>query len=408
VDETLRVDVLLTWMGALGVFVYLGHIQRSAAKSFLESRTRLLLLCLGALLLVRGFAWLEPSRLLRTLTFLPAALLPLAATLFVEALLRRHVPLGMKLWVAAGTVVVFVANLFGVRTWNVGLLVFMAATFAFLVVLLVRRRRSTLSPPENRLVDAVLLAMLAAVPLTVTDFRVDLGLPWNRMGALGALVFVYTLVRMSSRRDGERITWRELATIAVWAALLGGLMLALVREPTVPRAVHALSLGFGFVLLFAVCDGLRQLRAQGRARSFLRWLLEAKTSSASDFLAALADCPVAEEHVTLGSAELQGHDVKALVRRLDGGRCVVRLSELRSAAAIDVAERAGEELEVDEQLADLLETYGMTHLCLVTASPPLLLLVNYPQLADAAAHELEMALVQKLGRLVPPQEAPVG
>ncbi len=404
-DETLLVDVILTWMGALGVFAYLVHIHRNPAASFLESRTRLLLWCLGTLLLIRGFAWLDPSRVLGILTFLPAALLPLAALLFTEALLRRHAPLWIKLFVAAGAVIFLVANLFDIRGWHVALLAFMATTFALLVVLLVARRRQALSPPENRLIDAVLLAMLAAVPLTVSDFRIDLGLPWNRMGALGALIFVYTLVRMSARRDQERIVLREIAGIALWAAVLAGVMLAVGKEPTVPRLVQLLSLALGFVLLFAVFDLLRHLRAQARDRSFLRWLAEARTSSADDFLAALKDCPVAEEHVTLRAADLAGYDVDALVRRLDGERGVVRTSGLRRKA---VASAAGEELEVDEQLVDLLETYGMSHLCLVSAEPPLLLLVNHPQLADSGAHELEMALVQKLGRLVGRREAAAG
>jgi hypothetical protein len=404
VDETLLVDVILTWMGALGVFAYLVHIHRNPATSFLEGRTRLLLGCLGALLLIRGFAWLDPSRVLRTLTFVPATLLPLAALLFTEALLRRHAPLFIKVYVAAGTVVLFVVNLFPFWGWHVALLAFMATTFAALVVLLVSRRRQALSPPENRLIDAVLLAMLAAVPLTATDFRIDLGLPWNRMGALGALIFVWTLVRMAARRDQERIAWREIADIVLWAAILAGVMLAVGREPTVPRLVHALSLALGFVLLFALCDLLRHLRARARDRSFLRWLAEARTSSADDFLLALKDCPVAEEHVTLRSDDLLGYDVDALVRRLDGQRGVVRMSGMRSTAVA----AAGEELEVDEQLVDLLETYGMSHLCLVTAEPPLLLLVNHPQLADSGAHELEMALIRKLGRLVRRQEAAPG
>ena len=403
--ETLLVDVIVTWMGALGVFGYLVHIHRSTAASFLERRTRLLLWCLGALLLIRGFAWLDAGPLLRTLTFLPATLLPLAALLFTEALLRRHAPLWIKLYVAAGTVGFFLVNLFPIWGWHVALLAFMATTFGALVVLLVSRQRQALSPPENRLIDAVLLAMLAAVPLTVTDFRIDLGLPWNRMGALGALIFVYTLARMAARHDQERMAWREIAGIVLWAALLAGVMLAVGREATVPRLVHALSLALGFVLLFAVFDLLRHLRAQERERSFLRWLADARTSSTEAFLLALKDCPVAEEHLTLRSADLAGYDVDALVRRLDAQRGVVRMSRLRGKAA---AAAAGEEREVDEQLVDLLETYDMSHLCLVSAEPPLLLLVNHPQLADAGAHELEMALIQKLGRLSGPREAPTG
>ena len=404
-DETLLVDVILTWMGALGVFAYLAHIHRNPATSFLEGRTRLLLWCLGTLLLIRGFAWLDAGGVLGTLTFVPATLLPLAALLFTEALLRRHAPLSIKLYVAGGTVLLSLANLFPVRGWHVALLAFMATTFALLVVLLVGRRRDALAPPENRLIDAVLLAMTAAVPLTVTDFRIDLGLPWNRMGALGALIFVWTLVRMAARRDQERIGWREIAGLALWAALLAGVMLALGREPTVPRLIHALSLSLGFVLLFAVCDLLRHLRAQTRDRSFLSWLAGARTSSPNDFLLALKDCPVAEEHVTLRAADLSRYDVGALVRRLDGERGVVRMAGLRAKTA---TADGGDELEVDEQLVDLLETYGMSHLCLVSAEPPVLLLVNHPQLADSGAHELEMALIRKLGGLVRSQEAAPG
>ncbi|MCH8000660.1 MAG: hypothetical protein IIA34_03215 [Proteobacteria bacterium] len=62
-----------------------------------------LLYCLAALFISRGFYWLTEDEWLQVPSFVPATLLPLPVALFVEALMRRHIRPAFKVFVAVGT-----------------------------------------------------------------------------------------------------------------------------------------------------------------------------------------------------------------------------------------------------------------------------------------------------------------
>ena len=395
--DALLFDAILSWLGALGVLSYLLHIQRSGSRSFFEGRTRFLLWCLGTLFLVRGFGWLHPGPWV-VLVAIPATLLPLAMHLFVEGLLRRHLPRAMKAFVALGTLLFFVVDLAGglyrTQDWNIAFLSFECATLALLFGFLVLRARASLSPPENRLVDLVTVAAACAVPLAATDFRTVLGFPSVRLGALGALLFVFVCVRAVGQahprevllRDAARLLGRALVVAAPLFVLLGSQ-----RERWLACAALALAL----VLLLATWDHLWMQAEQSRGRSFLRWMLESDWASPAAFLAGLRTCPVAEEHVVLDATQLAKFELAPMVARLERVERVLARASLRRAGGASEGD-----LEADDHLLALLDTYGMSHVCLVNREPPLLMLLNYPELSGGGLAELEMALVQKLARTV--------
>ena len=383
-------DAVLTWLGALGVFRYLLHIERNRRRSFLEGRTRFLLACLGALLLVRGFFWLNPSTVLHRLTFVPATLLPLAMLLFTEGLLRRHLPRAMKVFVLLGTLGFFTVNLTDPQRqiFAYSFMTFLALTLALLSGFLLLRERASLSPPENRFIGAVSQACAIALALSVTDFRTVLGFPPVRLGSLGALAFVYACVSVGAR-TGERL--REAVRLGLRTAALG-FSLFLVSGRTSEHWLPSFALAFAFTLLLATWDRLWELAEEARERSFLQWLLAADVASLPAFLGSLHDCPVAEEHVTLSREQLGSYDVAAMAARLAGRKHASSRASLEPSAGSHVPSA----IEGDEQLLALLETYGMSHVCLASLEPPVLLLMNYPEHAEGGRAEIEMALVQKL------------
>ena len=68
---------------------------------------------LAVMLFVRGFWWPTRQPLLGRAVFAAATLLPLAITLFVEHVLRRHHPLWLKVLRRGNTIGFFALNLFG-------------------------------------------------------------------------------------------------------------------------------------------------------------------------------------------------------------------------------------------------------------------------------------------------------
>jgi hypothetical protein len=401
--DAVAIDVLVTWIGALGAASYLLHIVRNPSRSPLERRAVLLLGVLTVLLLVRGFSWMGPDLRLTRLTFAAATLLPLAMALFVEGLLRRHLPRPAKLLAAGSSAVFFVMNLAPAR-WREAVLphgfpAVLLATMALLGTFLLARRRDTLSPAENRLVSGCLLAILAGLPMAASDFRLELGFPPQRWGAVGVLLFVYTLVHLA--RLPEHAGWRlrELGWLALQALLLSGMGAFLSPRPLEVWG-HALPLASALVLLFAIGERLRNAGTVQRQERLLRWLANAPTGSRDALAGWLRRYPLTEQHLLLGPEELRAYRADSLAAlfgtsRTCSGAQFRQMGPDAPRAAQDAA----------EQMADILERYEMTHACLLSTDPLHLLLVNLPEMGGNRDAELELEVIQRQASLALPAPA---
>lgn len=399
--DAVAIDVLVTWIGALGAASYLLHIVRNPSRSPLERRAVLLLGVLTVLLLVRGFSWLGPDLRLTRLTFAAATLLPLAMALFVEGLLRRHLPRPAKLLAAGSSAFFFVMNLAPAR-WREAVLphgfpAVLLATMALLGTFLLARRRDTLSPAENRLVSGCLLAILAGLPMAASDFRLELGFPPQRWGAVGVLLFVYTLVHLA--RLHRRAVTRDLGWLAVQALLLSGMAALLSPRPTAVWA-HTLPVAAATVFLFAIWERLRGAGARQSREGLLRWLADAPTGSPGALEGWLRRYPLTEQHLLLGPEELRAYHAGSLAAlfgtsRTCSGAQFRQIGPDAPRAAQDAA----------EQMADILERYEMTHACLLSTDPLHLLLVNLPEISGNRDAELELEVIQRQASLALPAPA---
>ena len=202
-DEALYSDVIITWLGAAGVWGYVSFVLKNRTGSVLERNTLFLLYCALALLVVRGVQWLFAWPWLTYLRYVPTALLPLAIVLFGESLMRRHMHLQMKLYVAVGTVVFVLLALFDLLRGHPALLAALAAyelSVILLTALLVwRTDRAWLTSSESRLIGALFVAAVVSVPLILTDYRDVLTWIPRRFGSAAPLVLVYVLVRQIGR-----------------------------------------------------------------------------------------------------------------------------------------------------------------------------------------------------------------
>src|SRR2546423_5044617 len=188
-DEALRADLLVNGLGAAGTLGHLGALLRNRMRTPLERRVLFLVALLAAMLVVREVSWIVPRRpWLDSLELLPATLLPLAMTLFVEGLLRRHLPGAMKVVVVGLTALLAIVDLAGrLATDPVLSVVFPVALLLVMLVLalfVALRDRSTLSRAENRLCTAALAVGRPNVPLGLGDFRPGFGFPLTRSGAI--------------------------------------------------------------------------------------------------------------------------------------------------------------------------------------------------------------------------------
>ncbi len=392
----IAVDVVISWLAAAAIAIYLLALRRPGRpRSPLESKLLFLLLCLGSLFAIRGFFWIYGGAPLKVLTFIPATLLPLGATLFVESLQRRHAPLALKVFVLVGSLLVFGANLIvgeaGRWYFFRGLTSFMIVTFLWLFWMVLRRDRDTLSPAENGTIDGLSVAIVLAILVSLSDFQLRPDWLHLRLGGLGGLLFIYTCVRLV--RSGERAVVREVGAMLLTTVALAASMRLLVDDADATTWVEASALALGFVVFFAIIDRLNSLARLERGHGLRHWLVGASLDSIEDLLGSLKDLPAAERHLVLdeSGSELAGFDGPLMATVFDAARPVWSLAQLRTA-------RPRNDLDpmAVEQLEALLESYGMGQVTLVSRTPCRFLLLSLPDVASAREWEQDLLIVQKI------------
>jgi hypothetical protein len=393
-------DPILSFVGAAGGMAYIAHIHRDRSRSYLELMMLVLLYCLAALFISRGFYWLTEDEWLQVPSFVPATLLPLAVALFVEALMRRHVRPAFKVFVAVGTLVCFVLNLVPLVSredlWTISRVVTLG-TFGWLALLVAFRDRTEHAPMENRLINGVTTALAFAFVLALTDLQIAPSWLHFRVGGIGGLIFVYVCVRLTDPDESWVFLVRELFWVGAGALVVTSTFAVLAPDGATDFYVAIFFVSFSFVLLFTILERLRGLRRDSYNTSFFRWLLNARTGSIDDFIDSLYRLPLAREHLIVRGSDLDLYEPEEMADVLDGADAVCTLSSLRAGLVKRQHDREG-----TEQLIGLLEQNGMTHIALLSQKPYAFLLLNLPQFTSTHNPMLEMALLQKYARLLSP------
>ncbi|CAN5451657.1 hypothetical protein BH09GEM1_BH09GEM1_36850 [soil metagenome] len=410
-DVAFIVDILVTWIGAAALARYVMVVGSVGERSPLERRARFLIGALATLLFVRGFSWLSPdSRWLAFLTFVPVALLPLAMTVFAEGLLRRHVPAWMKIFAATSTAIVLLADLSRIfvvserRLAVISMLMLgvLLASMSALGALLVRRDRASLSKSENALVRVCIIVTAVALPLGATDFRFELGAPPVRLGTLGILLFCYTLLRQPEENVRVGRWLGDVSRLIARALLFGGLVAVAISSTGMETIVPILVLGSALVLAFAVFDRLRDIERSTPQTLLLRWLARERPATWQQFARELRALPLTADAELLEGHALAQYDSASLVQAFDS-QLVHSLAHLRALRdSTRSAARAADEL------SDLLERHGATHVGLLAANPLRLLVATAPELAGMRDVELALAAVVRRGQQVSAMEDHVG
>lgn len=403
------IDVLSTWVGGIAVLRYRLAIGRRREHSPLERRAAFLISAIAALLIIRGFSWLRPDqRWLGTVMLAPAALLPLAMTLFVEGLLRRHMPRWVKWLATLATLLALVGALGALFTGRDSdaasgvLLVCLVISMVVIVAMMALRDRQSLSRAENGLVRACMLSALIGLPLAATDFRFIFGWPPARLGTIGALLFCYTLLRRHDERGLLARWWRDVAILVVRAAIVCVLLLLALRTAPPGLLFPLGALATTLVLAMAVNDRIAEPPHHGSGAALLRWLAREPATSLAQFQRELKHLPLTADALVLGPEDLAPYDHDALRAALSMRGAAHSITELRTRRADSANERAARGAD---ELTDLLERSGMTHAALLAEHPLRLLLATVPDLPGSEDAALALAAVARHGQLAALEQA---
>jgi hypothetical protein len=399
-------EAFASLLGACGVWMYLRVLLRQQTRSPLEKRVVFLLICMGSLLLVRGPFWITQSTAMGILTYIPATLLPLSAFLCIEALMRRHLPVAAKVYVATGTVIFFALNLSGRLHSDARMIgayaIFVAVLGGIIGWCVLTRDRSKLSAIENGMVDANVLAILSGVPLSVTDLMGDIGMATPRIGTLFALIMVYTFTRLTARGDTKRIVLNELLKMLGTGAIMAIGNWLFMPSATLGMLLLNMSISSGFVFLVMIRRQVRNIATTTTETTLLNALAASDTRTSAGFLESLNRVPVISGSEFVRESEMGIYDIRQISQLFrHPGREVLSISYLRRLKSAGHDSMAGaSHIDGVEQLIDLLERRGMTHACRTTRAPLCLLLVNVPQAGYERKIGVEMGLVRKMAELV--------
>lgn len=394
-------EALVSWASLCGIFLTLRVYWAQTTHSRLERCARFLLECLGALLLIRGFYWVTGLGWLGVASYLVAAVLPLAIVLYVEALLRRHLPLAVKVLVLVGTlgfaIVALVGRLHADPFW---LRVYAGYVFVLMVAVigtLALRDRGELTPVENRSVDAIAVGVALIVPFVMTDLATDLGLSMVRMGSVGILMFVHATVVASEPRGTARTVLANLLTVIVLSTLLGAIeayVIGDLRWATVARS----GAFFGCILLLVMIYVRVHAHGQmARGPGLVRTLSNADTRTTETFLEALERLPIVAGYRLVRQSELGAYDHWGFPGLFPpNGTPVITRQQLRQAP-----DRPNDDARYRaDQLADLLDREGMTHAVLIRENPVVLLLVHIPSAGLEQSAIAQLGLVRTMAEAI--------
>jgi hypothetical protein len=399
VPENVAIDAAVTWAGAAGCLFYLWTMHRQGRHGV--GAQQFLMGVLAGLLLVRGFDWITHRQILDRLTFAIASGLPLAITLFVEHVLRRHHPLWVKVFALASSVVFFAASLFTASTSQRPWMLTFAGCLALVVLVngaqLLRRRKEELGAGENRLANLLALLTALTAVLVPSDFRTLTGIGSVRLGAIAALLFIYSMLG-AALRSASAIVWAaRFVSLLALAAVLSALVALATESRSIVEwwsaGVHIWPVAYAWILLTGIVVYSRQLSVESETNDFIRWLAEVPLGSRRTFLAALGSAPDAGTHVLLGREDLVDYSAAALARlpSIQGG--------IVSLAAARMIRRDGDDAltESADQWIDLLERTQMTHGFLARRDTPSVFVVNLPAATSSLEAEMRLRVMHHIG-----------
>lgn len=399
-DRGVLAEAVVSWMSLFGVWTALRVYWKQTTFSRLERCAMFLLQCVGALLFVRGFFWITGARAFGVLTFLVAAVIPLAVVLYVEALLRRHLPLAAKIVALAGTTGFAAlalagrlhADPFWLRAFSgyvLALMIIMTGLFAF-------RDRGDLTAIENRAVDATAVAVVLIVPFVMTDLATDLGLRLVRVGSVGFLIFVHATVIASEPRGTARTVLAVHLAVIGLSALLGAIEAYLIGDLRPATVAHGAAFFACLLLLMLTYLRVHTHRQIARGPGLVRMVSAADTRSTESFLQVLERLPIVAGYRLIRASELKAYDYGVFPKLFpaDGTHVLTRRQLLHaSASSDDTRFRA-------DQLTDLLEREGMTHAVLVRDDPVVLLLVHIPSAGLEQSALAQLGLVRTVAEAI--------
>ena len=386
------VSVALNVLALIGTGAYLLGQMAWREPTPLSIRLAALLSLLMALFSVRAVQWWIHYPWLVRIEEATAAFIPLFALFLAEGMLRRHAPGWLKIALVIGAPVVAGIAIFRPREMQAEFAVvlggFMVGGLLMIAILLLARKRRSVSPGENDAISTFFTGLLLALPVGATDFLAAAGVTSIRASGLALLVFVTFASRVTSHGGGGRSALLEVIWIMA-ATALGYAVLGFVTGwPEGPAIVQTVSLLFGLLLTFRIIQYARDQRRRSDRQQLWQAFAQAPTESLEAFLNMIMSVPAFQRSKVLEGRTLSEYDHDRL-RAAFAADPVISTQDTRRKSEPEF-----------QQLDVIFDQHESTHAVLVRAQPLALLLVNMPRVGAGVDVDVQLGVLAKLASRV--------
>jgi len=362
-------DLYLSIAALIGLTILHGTLIKRAADDLLVRRL-VFGLRVGMMLFAgRALIVLTGGMGFRFMVLLAAALVPLAALIVAEGLLRRHAPSWAK-WVIGGGI--DPARL-------VGLLIFQVVGFGVAGWMIATRDRKSLSDGENRMAVRLGFSLVLLLPLAAGDFlMVYIHLP-VQVSAIGVLALCWLALSLTRAHDGHRRSYAAL--LLMFGASLGtAVFIGVIAGVGLKGLVVIGAVVMALVLVLAIAAAVR-----AQSVHLVAYMAEAEGNDPLAFLLGLQAHPLVDLAVKVDGASLDD----AVLARIFAARPVLAKGDFPALGAT-----------ADDHMAHLFARYDATHIVDCGCFPRQLVALSMPALQTSAQAQIELCAVQRMAALM--------
>jgi hypothetical protein len=323
-----------------------------------------------------------------------AAFIPLFALVLAEGMMRRHAPGLLKLLMVIGSIAVAAGALLRTNEMQANFASVLGGYLIFgllaVSLLLASRRRGSLSPGENIAISAFFGGLLFALPLGATDFLAMAKLIPIGVGGLALIVFLFFASHVTSEGSGGlsalgELFWALIAASVTYAAL------GFVRGwPEGVAQVQTAAIIIALLLVFRIVLHVREQRKARARQTLWRAYASAPSDSLEAFLNTVLSADEFKRAQLLEGRALADYDHDRL-RRAFAADPVISARDIRRARAPEF-----------EQLDVIFDQHQATHAVIVRAHPLAMLLVNRPRVGAGTEVDVQLAVLARLAKQIPP------
>jgi hypothetical protein len=381
-------DAFLNVLGIIGTWPAIQRLCYSRSPTPLESKLKWILISLTAMMLVRipyiGFKISEMG----PLVYLFAISSAYCVFLYLETLMRKHLPLWTKLYITFGSLY-FVSLTLGNRLArdmdNLLIFAFFVSSMAVIALFLAFfRTRTEHSKVENSLID-----QLGAGILILTYFSL-----YNQaMFSTRSKVFKKIL---------KSIGFSVLLTFAMGLLAHGGNF----AQWSLAIEGRIFVLCFCVNLIFRIHFAVKQLDGDEDMFNFLKIVNESRKTSVGGFLKDLNSFFGNMDRVVLSNGSLKDFDIETFLKLMEPNpSSVFSIFELKTMIEEneDKKNLNRKEVQAIEQMIHLLEKHEMTYISQIGKRTPHFLLFNVPMAAYRETIDVKNKIIHDMSILIEKQ-----